>query len=297
MNILPREFIDRIWHGWLRWPYRLAVPVDRGKGQAIVLLHGIANNHTTWQYVLPLISKKARIIALDLLGFGHSPKPKTINYTIDDHARAVIATLRRRRVKRAVLVGHSMGALVAIEVAKRRPDIVGQLLLCGIPIYQFDDTKRRLLPNQEAIYIKLYEQLAEKQTMTLKIAEQLRHLRPGQAPFDLHQDNFHAFQKSLRNTILQQTAYTDIQNLTMPVYFLSGRLDLLVVRRYHRTLAKAIAEGGYQALAGPHDIGPRTSRVIAKAINAALEGKSLSLRRQPERAGGLTREAAMTEKR
>ena len=63
----------------------LPVKVDRGNGPAVVLLHGLGNNHKSWSYVLEHLGSSVRVIALDLLGFGDAPKPD-VEYTPADHA-------------------------------------------------------------------------------------------------------------------------------------------------------------------------------------------------------------------
>jgi len=263
---------NRVWHGWLKRPYILAAPIDKGHGQTVVLLHGIANNHRSWAYTIPHIKAPCRVIALDLLGFGDSPKPDTIEYTPADHARAVAATLRKRGVKRAIIVGHSMGALVAVEVAKRYPKLAKKLILCGVPIYQLN-AQQKMLPNQESMYMKLYEQLLRQEALALKAANGFKRLRRDIVYFDLDESNFYAFKKSLMNTIMRQTAYDDIQSIKAPVHFISGRLDLFVIRKHHKTLAGLASEGSFQLMTGPHDLGSRTSREVAEVINASLEGR------------------------
>ena len=69
----------------------LPVKFDKGTGAPLVLLHGLGTNYKSWQFVLEHIDyTKHRVIALDLLGFGDAPKPKTITYTPQDHVDAII---------------------------------------------------------------------------------------------------------------------------------------------------------------------------------------------------------------
>ncbi|HVX47908.1 MAG TPA: alpha/beta fold hydrolase, partial [Candidatus Saccharimonadales bacterium] len=96
--------LDRIWHQWLRRPYHLAKPLDSGSGQPVILLHGIGRTGQTWRHVTELLAGQPyRLVAFDLLGFGASPKPDWSNYDIDDHARAVIASISGLRPDRPVI--------------------------------------------------------------------------------------------------------------------------------------------------------------------------------------------------
>ena len=97
--------------------------------EAIVLIHGWTMNVDNWRDQIPELVKRARVIAIDLPGHGQSDKPevgtgagKTAAYSMDYFARAVEAVMRDAKVKRAVLVGHSMGTPIAREFYRKYPD-------------------------------------------------------------------------------------------------------------------------------------------------------------------------------
>src|SRR4029079_12281657 len=92
-----------------------------GKGKdALVLIHGWTCNLENWRDQIPDLSKRNRVIALDLPGHGQSDKPQ-LNYTMDLFANAVDAVLRDAKVDHAVLVGHSMGTPVARQFHRQYP--------------------------------------------------------------------------------------------------------------------------------------------------------------------------------
>lgn len=95
--------------------------VNYGKGsEALVLIHGWTQNVDSWRDQIPDLAKRNRVIAIDLPGHGQSDKPQ-ITYSMDLFARAVDAVLRDAKVKRAVLVGHSMGTPVARQFYRKYP--------------------------------------------------------------------------------------------------------------------------------------------------------------------------------
>ena len=92
-----------------------------GKGsEAIVLVHGWTCNLDNWRDQIPDLSKRNRVIALDLPGHGQSDKPQ-IAYTMDLFANAIDAVMRAAKVERAVVVGHSMGTPVARQFYRKYP--------------------------------------------------------------------------------------------------------------------------------------------------------------------------------
>ena len=92
-----------------------------GKGsEALVLVHGWSCNLDNWRDQIPDLSKRNRVIALDLPGHGQSDKPN-VAYTMDLFANAIDAVLRDAKVERAVIAGHSMGTPVARQFYRKYP--------------------------------------------------------------------------------------------------------------------------------------------------------------------------------
>lgn len=101
---------------------------DTGKGNAVVLLHGFLENQTMWQELVPELSKKNRIITIDLLGHGET---ECLGYvhSMEDNADVVQAVLSKLRIRKAVFVGHSMGGYVALAYGELYPENVRGLVL------------------------------------------------------------------------------------------------------------------------------------------------------------------------
>src|ERR1043165_9337300 len=92
-----------------------------GKGEeALVLIHGWTQNADAWRDNAPDFARRNRVIVVELPGHGLSDKPQT-TYSMDYFARAVDAVMRDAKVKRAVLVGHSMGTPVARQFYRKYP--------------------------------------------------------------------------------------------------------------------------------------------------------------------------------
>lgn len=114
---------------------------DEGKGTAVVLLHGFLENKTMWAELIPALSKKYRIITIDLLGHGQT-EPMGYVQTMEDNADAVQAVLSELRIRKAVLAGHSMGGYVALAFAELYPEQVrGVMLINSTSIADSDERK------------------------------------------------------------------------------------------------------------------------------------------------------------
>ena len=101
---------------------------DTGKGTAVVLLHGFLENKTMWDNYISELSKKNRIITIDLLGHG---KTESLGYvqTMEENADIIHEVLSKLRIRKAVLVGHSMGGYVALAFTELYPEKMKGLIL------------------------------------------------------------------------------------------------------------------------------------------------------------------------
>lgn len=115
---------------------------ESGKGNAIVLLHGFLENSTIWTPFIPTLSKKNRIICIDLLGHGQSGCLGYI-HTMELMAETVSSILKHLKIKRSTLIGHSMGGYVALAFAEKFPDATkGVCLVNSTSRADSDDRKR-----------------------------------------------------------------------------------------------------------------------------------------------------------
>lgn len=108
--------------------------------EAIVLIHGWTCDLGFWLGQIQDLTKRARVIAVDLPGHGKSDKPQ-IAYTMDLFARAVDAVMQDAGVDRGVLVGHSMGTPVARQFYRKYPKKTLGLVVVDGPLRPFGDKK------------------------------------------------------------------------------------------------------------------------------------------------------------
>ncbi|MED6218322.1 hypothetical protein PIB30_025725 [Stylosanthes scabra] len=115
---------------------------EKCRGRAsenVIFLHGFMSSSSFWtETVFPCFSEKVnqdyRLIAIDLLGFGKSPKPRDCNYTLKEHVeiieRSVIQPLQLDTFH---LVAHSMGCIIALAIAAKHPTSVKSITLVAPP--------------------------------------------------------------------------------------------------------------------------------------------------------------------
>lgn len=111
-------------HGYKR-AFRIA-----GSGPAILLIHGIGDNSTTWTGIHAKLAQRFTVIAPDLLGHGRSDKPRA-DYSIAAYANGMRDLLSVLDIERVTIIGHSLGGGVAMQFAYQFPQLVDRLILVG----------------------------------------------------------------------------------------------------------------------------------------------------------------------
>ncbi|MFP5023447.1 alpha/beta fold hydrolase [Pseudonocardia phyllosphaerae] len=125
LGVVPQRGSDlrfRTVHGYRR-AFRVA-----GAGEAVVLVHGIGDSSATWEAVIPALARGHLVIAPDLLGHGHSDKPRA-DYSVAAYANGIRDLLGVLGIGRATLVGHSLGGGVAMQFAYQFPERTERLVL------------------------------------------------------------------------------------------------------------------------------------------------------------------------
>lgn len=109
-------------HGYRR-AYRVA-----GSGPALLLLHGLACDSSTWRDVIPSLAEHYTVIAPDLLGHGESDKPNA-DYSLGGYANGMRDLLTILGIDKVTVVGHSFGGGVAMQFAYQFPDRTERVVL------------------------------------------------------------------------------------------------------------------------------------------------------------------------
>jgi pimeloyl-ACP methyl ester carboxylesterase len=99
-----------------------------GDGPALVLVHGLGGSATNWCELAPLLARGHRVLIPDLPGHGRSEPLAGIS-GLEAYADRVAALMELEGIEQAPVVGHSLGGLVVLRLALRRPELVSSLVL------------------------------------------------------------------------------------------------------------------------------------------------------------------------
>ncbi|MEK5427291.1 alpha/beta fold hydrolase [Cytobacillus sp. FSL R7-0680] len=100
--------------------------------QSFVLLHGFLSSSFSFRKLIPLLQKENTVLTIDLPPFGKSGKAKKFIYSYENIASTIILLLEKLSIQQIVMVGHSMGGQICLNIAHQRPDLLeAVVLLCS----------------------------------------------------------------------------------------------------------------------------------------------------------------------
>lgn len=95
---------------------------EMGSGEPILLVHSAAQSIYTWRTLMPLLAEHYRVIAVDLPGFGHSDRPISLNYSMEEMADILILIADALELRQPSLIGATMGGMYAMLAAAKAPN-------------------------------------------------------------------------------------------------------------------------------------------------------------------------------
>lgn len=99
-----------------------------GKGTTVVLLHGFLENSTMWNAHVGELAKRNRVVCIDLLGHGLTDCLGYV-HSMEDQADMIHHVLHELKIRKAILIGHSMGGYIALAFAELYPEMMKGLVL------------------------------------------------------------------------------------------------------------------------------------------------------------------------
>lgn len=126
---IEHKFVEA---GGVKWHY-----VEAGKGEPVVFLHGLPESWFSWHYQIEEVSKKYRVIAVDLKGYGQSDKSDG-DYTAQGVANELIALFDAIGLDKFSLVTHDWGTLIGDRIASTIPDRIVKYVRMEAPVLKVD---------------------------------------------------------------------------------------------------------------------------------------------------------------
>lgn len=208
----------------------------RGSGPVIVLLHGMAGSSRFWSCFMDIADSGYSCISIDLAGFGRSSKPSDCIYDYDTHVGSIVESIQAAGVTRPfILIGHSMGGLLALRLAADYPELIAQVIICGLPYYPDRQTARRAITRDKlawrlAFYGRTSHALCTVWCSWLNpITRWIAPLYLPHMPRTVAQDTllhtWKAYAESLNHVVEDQDISRDLARINCQVTLLYGQKD------------------------------------------------------------------------
>jgi pimeloyl-ACP methyl ester carboxylesterase len=245
-----------------------------GEDPPLLWLHGIFCSSTgelaSTAVQEPLAGRRSLLI--DFLGYGFSDKPQEFGYTLEDHARTIVALLDGLQFRSCYLIGHSFGGTVAALVAHQRPNVVAALIMAEAAIDPGGGAAESIAePSEEEFATRRFPDMVESQEQeAVKDPEGVVAAHVGMTrllwPRGLHR----AARSRVRGT--DPSVRSILQSLQVPRFYLGGENSDEALEPQ-----QDLVSAGVRWLTVPqtgHPMGIQNPRGFAETIAEALSSVS-----------------------
>lgn len=201
-----------------------------GSGPTIVLLHGFLSSSQYFKTLGRQLARDQRVIAIDLLGHGKSPRSTNRDYSFEAQLAALEATLAD--FDHFTLLGHSMGTLLAMRYASAHQDQIDHLILINPPMFASYEQARESIVDTGRFYrAMMFSRYRRLLWRGLKLTPRFAHgRRPVVSSSDLLKVPHTARDQSLHDIIMPTNFFDEIEPLAVPTLVIVGERDRTVYR-------------------------------------------------------------------
>ncbi|MEI7653622.1 MAG: alpha/beta hydrolase [bacterium] len=214
----------------------------------LVILHGWGHSSAMWSPVAQLF-RDHEVINLDLPGFGSEPLVSG-EWGVGEYSRWTNEKLKMKKVKRAILMGHSFGGRIAAHIASTRPDWLAGLILIGAPCLYKPSHKARIIG---------------------RIAKVAKTLGLTQSPWSLNSELTEADKKGLGQIyrkVVTHDQTAELAQIATPTLIIRGSLDTYPDAETTEEMHALIAGSALETVAGAgHNIHLESPTLLHAIMN------------------------------
>ena len=229
----------------------------------VLFIHGIAASYESWREAVAMLendvdTKDIRFVAIDLMGFGHSPRPKDFKYTYAGYREALRYTIKKLHINTPlILAGHSMGCLISMDYALAHPKDVAKMVLVSPPIFR----KAEIGSITDKLYHVTYSKISE--ITDKELIDKMGNLINFISGFDQKTLESPAFHGGIENIILNNDNYKRFFSLRKPIKVIHGRFDPFISGENLRAIAARNKSIDLITTNGKHSIdGTKRDRIV-----------------------------------
>jgi pimeloyl-ACP methyl ester carboxylesterase len=221
--------------------------VIEGVGKPLLFVHGWAASQRFWKHQVAYFSKKFQVITYDLRGHGDSDKPKK-GYRVSDHVQDLCEIIDGLGIKEPVLIGHSLGGMIALQYVLENPQRVPILLLVGTSPNPVPSRSRSLQLSLLGLIIRISRSWAGKITKNQLFA-------PDPDPALVEWVNAESLRTPTRVVLKCLKALKDfnvldrIAEISIPTALIRGQFDSAVSAEHLNSMLQLMPKAEYLEVA------------------------------------------------
>lgn len=215
---------------------------------ALVLIHGLGASADRWEFVAPILERRYRLIAPDLVGFGYSDKPSA-DYTPEFFADFLEDLFEDLGLKKMYLMGSSMGGQIAVEFAAKNPRLVDKLVLVSSSGMMKHSTPAldtyvmaALYPNKDTASEAFRVMSASREANARIVDSFVKRMRMPNAKM--------AFISTVLGLKNSDTITENLESLKSPVLIVWGSRDPVIPVQYAKEFASSIKDSNLCIMEG-----------------------------------------------
>lgn len=227
---------------------------EEGRGQSLVLMHGLGSDLTIWRNHAPNFARSRRVIRLDWRGLGKSHKGREPPYSIELWTEDLHALFSSLSINSAVLIGHSMGGMVAQKFTLEHDELVKGLILVATTSKLGPEGRRIILERADAVEKLGMAAIIEKAMETVYAPEFLKRHKDD-VEFHKHitlSANPQSYAEACR-ALTKFDVTGDLMKIKKPTLILAGELDrvtpvsdaIVLNTRIENSLMKILPDCGH----------------------------------------------------
>jgi pimeloyl-ACP methyl ester carboxylesterase len=231
---------------------------QKGSGEDVLFIHGLGASHFVWRFLLSQLSQYFKVTAIDLIGFGKSDKPNTFAYDLDSQCQIILEFMDKMDIQKCVLVGSSMGGMIALRLAQTHPERFPRLVAIS-PAYDpqitfFDLNRFQFLSPMVGPFIseRVIQQIMTR-VYTDKSLINKETIQAFSQPYNNNPLAIESFVKSFR-LLRDPRVFQELPQIKVPTLILWGDKDKVISSKFASKIKKSMpfAEVLIHPTAGHH---------------------------------------------